>query len=117
MIIPIILTLNWTAYSQDTRTKVVKVSTLKNIGKELEKCKLTEIALNETRANFDSLVKMNINMFRDLEEQQKERKFIQSQLRQLNADYNKAVRQKKTSWITTGLGGVIVGMGLMAIVQ
>lgn len=109
MTIATILFLGWTASSQVT-TKEVKISTLVAMGKDLEKCKLLQNAFDAKSANFDSLVKVNIKLFNDLERQQKERIEINNLLRELNEDYTKAVKQKKSGWIIPGMGGIIVGM-------
>ena len=110
MTIAIILSLKSIAYSQVTETKEVKVSVLKAIGKDLEKCKLTQKAFDLKSANFDSLVNININLFKDLEIQQQERLELQNKLNDLNKEYTKAVKNQKQGWLIPALIGVSSGI-------
>ena len=115
LIIAIILTTSWTAYSQATETKVVKVSVLKAMGKDLEKCKLTKKAFDLKTAINDSLILQNIQYFKDLEEQRLEQEKLDKRIDELNKENLKLVKQKKSGWIVpvlVGLGGVVIGVSL-----
>lgn len=116
MIILIILLVKSTAFCQVTETKQVKVSVLKDIAKDLEKCKLVTKAYETTSFNFDSILTMNVKLFEDLEKQQEERIELENSLRELNKEYNLMMKQKKTSWVVPGLSGVVIGAIVMGLI-
>lgn len=112
MTIAAILMLSLTAYSQDTATREVKVSVLKAMGKDLEKCVLLQNAYDLKSANLDSILKININLFTDLETEQNNQIQLRKELETINEKLAKAQKQKKSGWLVPGLVGVIGGLVL-----
>ena len=113
MIILFILSAKLTVYSQVEETRKVKISVLTEIFKDLEKCKLTEETYQMTSFNFDNVLKINVRLFDDLEKKQAEKKELELSLKDLNKEYNKVLKKKKTSWIVPGVGGTIIGIAAM----
>lgn len=112
MTIAIILSLSLTAYSQDTETREVKVSVLKAMGKDLEKCHLLQNAYDLKSNNLDSILKINIKLFTDLESYQNEQMQLRKELEVLNEKYLNVKKDKKAGWLVPGLVGVIGGLVL-----
>lgn len=111
----IILIASSTVYCQNTETKQVKVSVLKAMGKNLEKCKLQKSVLDLKSKLLDSVTAMNIHHFNQLEAYQNERKTLQLQLESLNLEKQKYLKQKKRSWIVPAMcliGGIAIGGNL-----
>ncbi len=105
--------LSLTIFSQNTRTKVVKVSTLQNIKRKIDKCDSMSIAYIDLQKQFDFLVETNLAYFSQLNTYQSETERLQLQLDKSV----KALRRKKNNWIlptTIGVVGGLIGGVLIA---
>lgn len=102
--------MSWTAGSQVTTTKEVKVSTLVKIKKDLDKCKLVRVAYDSLQIANADLIKYNLDYLQRLKSEEVKREKLQQQL----DDSVKALRKKKKNWILPTsfgvFGGVILGV-------
>jgi len=98
--------LSWTIFSQNTRTKVVKLSTLKNIKRKIDKCDSMAIAYIDLQKQFDFLVETNLTYFGRINTYQSETVRLQLQL----DESVKALRKKKNAWQLPTALGVIGGL-------
>lgn len=108
------LMMSFVLFSQSTIP--VKVTTLKEIKKDLDKCRLLKTAFDLKTANFDSITNINITLFNDLEKAQQERLRLQQSLQDLHTELNNVEKKKKQIWIVPGLlgvvGGIVLGVSL-----
>ena len=105
--------LSLTISSQNTRTKVVKVSTLQNIKRKIDKCDSMAIAYLQLQKQFDFLIETNLTYFGQINTYQSETERLQLELDQSV----KALRKKKNAWqLPTALGlvGGLIGGVLLA---
>ena len=99
--------LSWTSFCQDTITRPVKISTLKKIKKDLDKCDSLRVAYDNQVSAFNILIKSNTEFLQQIQEDQKKRDILQKQL----DDSVKALRKKKNNWLLpTGIG---LGVGIV----
>jgi len=103
-----------TAYSQPTnKNKLVPVSVLKAMGKDLEKCnKVLKPELAATNKKLDSVVIANLGIFSELKVLRIENKSYDNRLKELNQDLLKATKKKKSSWVIPSLIGLSAGIFL-----
>lgn len=99
--------MSWTSFSQDTpRTKAVKISVLKAIKKDLDKCDSLKVAYDSKTLLFDNMVKRNLSLFDEIQKQQSKRELLQKQLDQSV----KALRKKKNNWLLPTAIGIVGGI-------
>lgn len=114
MIILISLIWSWSSYSQDSENKkLVKVSTLKNIAKEIEKCDSLRVRYFEKSQLLDSLVKTNLSIFKELDNEREQRIKIENQLQKNQRDQIKQAKKNKKTivWIAgSAIAGLIAGV-------
>lgn len=108
--------LSWTSFSQSTRnktskipTRIVKVSTLKAMGKDLEICDSLRVAFNNQSKQLDNLIESNLLMFKDVNELRTENKESRNELKELNKKIIKEA-QKNNNGLLFGVGGTTLGL-------
>ena len=106
--------MNLTSFSQNTTTtKRVKVSTLKKIKKDLDKCDSTRVAYKLQVRTLDILVESNLRFFEQIQQHQIQQEQLQKQI----DDSVKALRKKKNNWILPTSIGVVAGLVGGAIIN
>lgn len=100
--------MSFSSFSQDTiKTIKVKVSTLKEIKKEMDKCDSLRVAYNKQVLNINNLIETNLSYFRTLQQKQARQIELQNQL----YESVKALRKKKKgNWIVPTLIGLAGGL-------
>lgn len=105
--------MSWTSFCQDTTTKEVKVSTLKKIKRDLDKCDSLRVAYNLQLNSFNDLINSNLEYFKKLQEEELKRKQLQEQL----DDSVKALRRKKNNWLLPTSLGIVGGVVLGVVIS
>ncbi len=105
------MTTTLSSFSQNIKKDSVTIAknTLKSIVKESRKCDSVKVAFTQKSLLLEDLIKNNVTMFNELEQERIKRNKLQSQLQKTNEDLLKLTKRRKNGWIY-GSGGVVVGV-------
>lgn len=116
--------INWISYSQNTErtkvnnipTRIVKVSTLKAMGKDLEKCDSLKVAYESKSVQLDNLITANLSMFKELENERNKRLQREKELARTNELIIKQSKKQNNNLIF-GIGGISLGIILGVLIN
>ena len=101
------LMMSLTAFSQNT--KEVKISTLKNIYKEIRKCDTLRVAYDKKSQNLNHLINTNLTIFTALDAERNKRLAYEKQLKKANDLIIKQSKKRNNTFLF-GVSGVVVGL-------
>ena len=96
------------SFCQDLTTKKVKISTLKKIKKEFDKCDSLKVRYQEKKIAFDDLYLANKNSLMQLKNEKEKSDIYQQKIKEINEQLKKS-NKKSLKWIGGGLiGGAVI---------
>lgn len=100
--------LNLMVFCQDSENRLVKITTLKKIKKEIDKCDLLKISYDEKTKSFNHLLSLNKNTLMQLSQEEKKSREYQLKINKINKELSKK-KSKKLHWFIGGVvGGIII---------
>ncbi|CAA0254929.1 hypothetical protein V2605_03415 [Tenacibaculum maritimum] len=113
----LLLTTTLSSFSQSIKKDSVTIAkkTLKSIVKESRKCDSVKVAFTQKSLLLEDLIKNNVTMFNELEQERIKRNNLQLQLQKTNKPIE-SNQTKKNGWLY-GTGGVVVGVVLGVLVS
>jgi hypothetical protein len=90
--------------------KPAKISTLKNIYKEIRFCDSLKVAYSKKSDQLNLLIDSNLILFSNLEDERKKRKLAEDQVHEINKKFEKNKTSNAVKWGAAGVGvGVLIG--------